>query len=64
MPVDITNKLNTAVADILNDPVVKQRLDTLGAEPMKMSPAQFRTFVNDDLLKWTKVVKTSGATVD
>lgn len=64
MPADITSKLNTAVADILNDPVVKQRLDTLGAEPMKMTPAQFQTFVNDDLIKWTKVVKTSGATVD
>ncbi|MDB5839845.1 MAG: LacI family transcriptional regulator [Herminiimonas sp.] len=64
LPADITNKLNAAIGDILNDNAVRQRLDTLGAEPMKMTPVQFRSYVADDLAKWTKAVKTSGATVD
>jgi hypothetical protein len=29
-----------------------------------MTPVQFRSYVADDLAKWTKAVKTSGATVD
>ena len=64
LPADITNKLNTAVAEILNDKEIKQRIHGLGAEPMQMTPAQFKTFVGEELTKWTRVVKTSGATVD
>ena len=64
LPADITNKLNTAVAEILNDKEIRQRIHGLGAEPMQMTPAQFKTFVGEELTKWTRVVKTSGATVD
>jgi tripartite-type tricarboxylate transporter receptor subunit TctC len=64
MPADITNKLNEAVADILNSSAIKQRLDQLGAEPMKMTPGQFQAYVTEELEKWTRVVKVSGATVD
>jgi tripartite-type tricarboxylate transporter receptor subunit TctC len=58
------NKLNSAVADILNDAAIRQRLDGLGAEPMKMTPGEFQAFAAEELAKRTKVVKTSGATVD
>lgn len=64
MPADITNKLNEAVAEILNSSAIKQRLDQLGAEPMKMTPGQFQAYVAEELEKWTRVVKVSGATVD
>jgi tripartite-type tricarboxylate transporter receptor subunit TctC len=64
LPADITNKLNTAVAEILNDKEIKQRIHGLGAEPMQMTPDQFKTFAGEELTKWTRVVKTSGATVD
>lgn len=64
LPADITNKLNAAVAEILNDKEIRQRIHGLGAEPMQMTPAQFKTFVGEELTKWTRVVKTSGATVD
>ncbi|MDB5853362.1 MAG: hypothetical protein JWR22_1403 [Herminiimonas sp.] len=64
MPADVTNKLNAAVEEFLASPAIKQRLDSLGSEPMYMPAAQFKTFVASELEKWTKVVKTSGATVD
>jgi tripartite-type tricarboxylate transporter receptor subunit TctC len=64
LPADITNKLNAAVAEILNDKEIKQRIHGLGAEPMQMTPDQFKTFAGEELTKWTRVVKTSGATVD
>lgn len=64
LPADVTDKLNKAVAEFLNEPAVKQRLDALGAEPMKMTPAQYKAFVTEELAKWTRVVKVSGATLD
>jgi tripartite-type tricarboxylate transporter receptor subunit TctC len=64
LPADVTNKLNAVVEDFLSSPAIKQRLDGLGAEPMHMPAAQFKTFAASELEKWTKVVKISGATVD
>lgn len=64
LPAEVTAKLNAAVGEILASNAVRQRLDTVGAEPMHMSPEQFKAFVAADLEKWTKVVKASGATVD
>jgi tripartite-type tricarboxylate transporter receptor subunit TctC len=45
------NKLNSAVADILNDAAIRQRLDGLGAEPMKMTPGEFQAFAAEELAK-------------
>lgn len=64
MPAEVTTKLNTAVGEILNNPEIRQRIESLGAEPMHMSSKAFTEFVAQDLKKWTGVVKTSGATVD
>ncbi|MCE9638923.1 MAG: tripartite tricarboxylate transporter substrate binding protein, partial [Betaproteobacteria bacterium] len=44
----------------LQDPVVKQRFATEGADVIGSSPQQFTKFVADEIAKWTKVVKTGG----
>lgn len=64
LPADITNRLNAAVAEILNNNEIKQRMHGLGAEPMQMTPDQFKTFAGEELAKWSRVVKISGATID
>ena len=35
-----------------------------GAEPLSMNPAEFEKYLNDDIAKWAKVVKASGARAD
>ena len=35
-----------------------------GAIPMSMTPAEFEKYLNDDIAKWAKVVKLSGARPD
>jgi tripartite-type tricarboxylate transporter receptor subunit TctC len=64
LPKDIVAKLNADVAAILNAPDLKQRLDALGAEPGSMSVDAFSKYVRDEVTKWAKVVKDSGATAD
>lgn len=61
---EIKRRLNVAVREILNTTEIKARLFALGAEPMLMSSAEFEAFVAKDLERWTRVVKTSGATAD
>ena len=44
--------------------LVAGRWATLGAEPLTNTPEQFAEFLKKDLVKWTKVVRESGAKVD
>jgi tripartite-type tricarboxylate transporter receptor subunit TctC len=64
LPKDIVAKLNADVAAILNAADLKERLATLGAEPGAMTVDAFGRYIRDEVTKWAKVVKDSGATVD
>jgi len=64
LPKDIVAKLNADVAAILGAADLKARLDALGAEPGSMSVDAFNRYVRDEVTKWAKVVKDSGATAD
>ncbi len=56
-PAEIVAKLNTEINAVLADPAMKDRLANLGAEPMPMSPPEFRTFIAEQIDKWDKVIK-------
>ena len=64
IPAEITNRMNKEVRIILASTDVKARLFALGAEPMDMSPVDFKNYIAADTKKWSAVVKASGATVD
>jgi tripartite-type tricarboxylate transporter receptor subunit TctC len=62
VPADIVKKVNDAVAAVVNDPVIKQRLLDEGAEIRLMSPAEFGQFMRAENTRWVKVVKDAGIT--
>ncbi len=64
LPKDIVAKLNADIAAILSAADLKERLAALGAEPGSMSQDAFARYVREEITKWTKVVKDSGATPD
>jgi tripartite-type tricarboxylate transporter receptor subunit TctC len=47
-PKPVLAKLNAEIARILALPEVKERMTTLGAEPMPMSPDQFDAYIKDE----------------
>lgn len=61
---EIIAKVNADVIALLGAADVKERLAGLGAEPQPMTPDDFGRFVREDIAKWAKVVKESGAKVD
>ncbi|MFM6991508.1 MAG: Bug family tripartite tricarboxylate transporter substrate binding protein [Rhodoferax sp.] len=63
-PKHIVLQLNSAIAKALESKDVQERLAGVGCEPYKSSPEQFAQLVRDDLPRWAKTVKDSGATVD
>jgi tripartite-type tricarboxylate transporter receptor subunit TctC len=48
----------------INSAAVKEKYLAMGAQPVGNTPAQFSTFIKNEITKWTKVVKDSGAKVD
>ena len=64
LPRDIITKLNTETSRGINAPDLKERLSALGAEPSAKSPEAFTQYVRDEIAKWAKVVKASGAKLD
>jgi tripartite-type tricarboxylate transporter receptor subunit TctC len=62
VPADIVKKVNEAVAAVVNDPVIRQRLLDEGAEIRLMSPADFGAFMRAENARWVKVIKDAGIT--
>lgn len=48
-PSDIVNKLNRATLDALQTPKVREKLASLGVDPLVMSPAQFAAHVDNEI---------------
>lgn len=63
-PVAEVNRINAAVAKLLKDPVVLERLDKQGIEPLTLSHADFAKLLAADYRRMAEVVKVSGAKLD
>jgi len=60
-PADIVEKLNREVRRAVERPDLQKRLLTVGMEPPPpQTPAEFRTFVENDIARWTQFVDAVG----
>jgi tripartite-type tricarboxylate transporter receptor subunit TctC len=63
-PKAVIAQLHAAALKTLAVKDVIEKLAVQGAEPWTLSPEQFGAYVRDELPKWQKIVKESGAQVD
>jgi tripartite-type tricarboxylate transporter receptor subunit TctC len=63
-PAPIVAKLNAEIAKIVARQDVRDDWARQGAVPMAMTPAEFARFLEQDIVKWERVVKISGAKPD
>jgi tripartite-type tricarboxylate transporter receptor subunit TctC len=63
-PDTIVRRLNAEVNKALAMPDVKEKLLQQGAEASPESPEEFGAFIHNEVVKWGKVVKASGAKVE
>ncbi|MDM0023959.1 tripartite tricarboxylate transporter substrate binding protein [Variovorax saccharolyticus] len=62
---DVLAKLQDGMRKALASPELRQKLEAQGVEiAPPTSPEQFEKLMQDDLAKWGRIVKTSGASVD
>ena len=63
-PRDVVDRINSALNAALHDPAVKERLKAAGLEPVGGTPEQFAKLILDESVKWSPIIKRSGAKVD
>ncbi len=63
-PRTILDKLSAEVNGIVHSYEVSSAWSKQGAVPMGMTVDQFDKFMRDDIVKWARIVKLSGAKVD
>jgi tripartite-type tricarboxylate transporter receptor subunit TctC len=63
-PKDIIQKMVVASNKVLAAPELVERLAGQGSEVAVSTSEQLGRLVNDDLIRWAKIVKDSGATID
>lgn len=63
-PAEAVAKLNAEVNAILQLADVRERLATLGAEPMGGTPADVAALIRTDLAKWSEVVRAANIKIE
>ena len=58
-PADVIATLNDAINAGLNDPQIRARANNLSAIVLQGSPADFGKLIADDVVKWTRVIRTA-----
>jgi tripartite-type tricarboxylate transporter receptor subunit TctC len=63
-PAAVVNRLNAEVGRITADAEVRRTWAAQGTTAMTMSVDEFTRYMNDDIAKWARIVKISGAKAD
>ena len=63
-PKEIVDKISGEMARILATSDVVERLVNQGLEPLISTPEQFAALLKDEIMRWNRIVKESGAKLD
>lgn len=61
---EIVRKLHAEIVRILGLPEVRERLESQGTDRVASTPAEYARDIGNEVAKWAKIVKISGARVD
>lgn len=63
-PADVRQKVNEAINTALNNARVRERIVSMGFQPMGGTSEKFTRLLASDIQKWAEVIKFSGARVE
>ncbi|HET9339076.1 MAG TPA: tripartite tricarboxylate transporter substrate binding protein [Casimicrobiaceae bacterium] len=63
-PAAIVDKLNAEIRKIVSRQDLRDDWAKQGAVPMTLTPAEFQKYLEQDIVKWERIVKVSGAKPD
>ena len=63
-PRDVVAKLHDALIRTVTTPAVRERLVSVGADPLTLSPEEFARFIKVDIAKWGKLAKAANIVIE
>jgi tripartite-type tricarboxylate transporter receptor subunit TctC len=60
VPKEIVGRLHAEIAKMVADPAAKERLMTMGLDPMGSTPEAFAAYLQTETVKWGKLVREAG----
>jgi len=64
IPQPVVQRLNAEFVKALQQPDLRERLASQGAEPLTSTPEEFAAYLRAEIDKWAKVVKAAGMKAD
>lgn len=64
VPREVVARLNGELVRIMRSPEMRDRLATMGIQPLASTPEEFGEFLKSEVARWGKVVRESGAQVE
>jgi len=64
LPKDVVARLNADINKALKDPELQKKLGEQGADVAGSTPEEFSRLIRDDIARWGRIVRESGAKVD
>jgi tripartite-type tricarboxylate transporter receptor subunit TctC len=59
-PREIIDRLNREIVKVVAAPDVRERLATLGFEPIAGAPKEFADRIRQEIAQWAKVIRSAG----
>jgi tripartite-type tricarboxylate transporter receptor subunit TctC len=59
-PQPIVDRLNREITKAVSQPQIKKKWEEEGANPMTMTQAEYKAFMEAQVDKWAKVIKANG----
>ncbi|MBU3611041.1 tripartite tricarboxylate transporter substrate binding protein [Polynucleobacter wuianus] len=63
-PKSIVKKLNIALVVSMNTPAIKEKFESIGAEPIGSSPEEMAIYLNKEIERWGRVISTNSIKAD
>jgi tripartite-type tricarboxylate transporter receptor subunit TctC len=60
LPPDVLDRLNAAIVKIMAIRDVRERMETLGADPATSTPKEYQALIEKELVQYGQIVKRSG----
>ena len=63
-PQPIIARLHAEIVKVLALPEVRDRLVNQGIDPVGNTPEQFAAYIQSEIVKWAKIIKSTGVTAE
>jgi tripartite-type tricarboxylate transporter receptor subunit TctC len=64
MPPEIVQRLSQELRSVVREPAVRARIEEQGAGPVGDTPEQFQAFINQEIARWSEVIRKADIQLD